>query len=72
MGGGLIGIWEGLTGAVGGFPDRLNDSFNTLKWLGVGSLVVVGGAIIIISLSFFTGKQDMAAVVRAIPSFPPI
>lgn len=63
--GGLVALWGGLTGVVGGLPERLDDTFGTLKWMGIGAVVVVGVSLLVVSLSFFTGKQNIASIVSA-------
>jgi hypothetical protein len=64
--GGLIAIWGGLSKGVGGLPDAIGDTFETLKWFGYISLAIVGSGVLLVSLSFLRGSQSMSDVVTSV------
>lgn len=64
--GGLVGMWGGLSKAVADLPDAVGDTFETLKWFGYISLAIVGSGVLIVSLSFLGGRQNVSDVVSSI------
>lgn len=63
--GGILGMWQGITGSITRLPGNMDSAFSTLRWMGIGAVVLVGGSLLLISLSFVTGRQNIAEIMKS-------
>lgn len=58
MAGGIIGIWDGVSGAASQLPELLN----WVKWGSLIGVVVVGGAVLMVAYGMASGRTNIRVV----------